>query len=77
MRSAVPDGASTFMVLTGNVGNPDAEALSNNLFPAFGALWILGYLWLVTEWIILLVRSRREKRAQPTAWTPQPGPPAR
>lgn len=54
---------SAFTELIGRSSTPDGESLSTvfMLICAFG--WLAGWLWLVVEWIVQLVRARGQTTA--------------
>ena len=53
---------SLFTVLTGTSSTPQGQEMSAAGFGFFCAAWIGGWIWLVCEWIVLLVRARRERK---------------
>lgn len=58
---------STFMYLFGMDSDPSAEAVSHALFWVASAAWVIGWGWLVVEWILAMVARRREKLLTPAA----------
>lgn len=57
------DWGSTFMLWMGQAGDSAAADLSGGVFSIAALVWILGWVWLVVEWIAALVRRRRATRA--------------
>lgn len=52
---------SAFMYLIGADGDAGVSAVSTLVAFIAGAAWIGGWVWLVVEWIIALVRRRRTR----------------
>ncbi len=52
----------TFMVMFGLDGDSGAGDVSTTLFEVTAAGWLLGWVWLVVEWIVALVARRRIAR---------------
>jgi len=50
---------SAFTVLVGTSSTPEGEQLSTVFMLISAFLWLAGWLWLVVEWIVQLVRARR------------------
>ncbi len=50
---------SAFTMLLGNSSTPAGEQLSGAFLLLAALLWLGGWLWLVVEWVVLLVRARR------------------
>ncbi len=56
------DWGSTFMLAAGLAGDGDAADVSSGIFVIAASVWIAGWLWLVVEWVVALVRRRRAAR---------------
>ncbi|MEV7694130.1 hypothetical protein AB0N73_12480 [Microbacterium sp. NPDC089189] len=52
---------SAFMYLIGADGDAGVSTVSTLISFATGAAWIGGWVWLVIEWIVALVRRRRAR----------------
>lgn len=50
---------STFMYWTGQDGSDAASSLSTTLFTIAAAVWLIGWVWVLVEWIRALVQRRR------------------
>ncbi|QMU96046.1 hypothetical protein FVO59_01660 [Microbacterium esteraromaticum] len=53
---------SAMTVLFGMTDSPDAKDLSMTFALVFGVLWLVGWAYLVIEWIIQLVIARRARK---------------
>ncbi|WP_309129509.1 hypothetical protein [Microbacterium sp.] len=53
---------SAFTELLGTSSTGTGETLSMQFFAVCAALWLGGWLWLLFEWIVRLVKSRSARR---------------
>jgi len=53
---------STFMYLTGTASDDTAGAVSTTIATIALVPWLGGWLWLLAEWIVALVRRARVRR---------------
>ena len=56
---------STFMYLFGMDSDPSAESISHVFFWISSSAWVLGWVWLVVEWILAMVARRRSRAVAP------------
>ncbi len=53
---------SAFTEILGISSTPQGEQLSTILFTIVAIIWVASWVWLVVEWILLMVKARREAR---------------
>lgn len=53
---------SAFTAITGTSSTAAGEQLSTAFMFAAAAVWVGGWLWLVVEWIVLVIRARSSRQ---------------
>ncbi|MBD7956502.1 hypothetical protein H9651_02490 [Microbacterium sp. Sa4CUA7] len=56
------DWGSTFMLAAGLAGDRAASDVSSAVCVVAASVWLAGWMWLVVEWVVALVRRRRAAR---------------